>query len=477
MNPRPNILLIIPDQMRGDSLSCLGHPGVYTPNIDRLARDGVLFRRAYSTVASCIPARYALLTGLVPQTSGVVGFAAKPLSTPSLPGRLTDTGYATVLVGRDMHQPPESGTCGYQNTILGSTYIENDEYDRFLREEAPETGGIKKLIDDLGVTYNHWQAAPWPLADELHPTQWVVDQSLRVLERTNPDQPLFLTTSFYAPHPPLFPPKKFFDAAADRDLPDPAIGEWVKPQPQPPDCDPIANRVHLAGETLRAAQAGYYGAIDHIDACIGALIEAFSTYSEKADRPWVVVFISDHGEMLGDHDFFRKCEPYEGSANIPFIFTASADLAFASGSKNLRPVCLEDIMPTLLQLAGAPCPDIADGVDLSPTLQGKSQQVREWLHFEHAPCYSEEQGYHALTDGRYKYIWRTLNGTEQLFDLDKDPHEHYDLVRSAHQQVELKKWRQRLVERLTDRPEGFVREGNLVAGRDYPPLNTCKPRS
>ena len=116
---RPDMLIIMPDQMRGDCLSVLGHPVVRTPVLDELAREGALFRRAYTPVASCIPARYALLTGLYPQTSGVVGFAAKPFATPTIGELLGKDGYATVLVGRNMHQPPASGSCGYQKRILG----------------------------------------------------------------------------------------------------------------------------------------------------------------------------------------------------------------------------------------------------------------------------------------------------------------------------------------------------------------------
>ena len=131
----------MPDQMRGDCLSILDHPVVRTPQMDQLAEQGVLFRRAYTTVASCIPARYALLTGLYPQTSGVVGFKAKPFSTPPLPECcLAKAGYSTVLVGRNMHQHAESGSCGYQKRILGSTYIANDAYDKFLRKAAPDNG-------------------------------------------------------------------------------------------------------------------------------------------------------------------------------------------------------------------------------------------------------------------------------------------------------------------------------------------------
>ena len=105
--------------------------GVNTPQLDQLARDGALFRRAYVTVPSCVPARYGFLTGLFPQTSGVVGFKTKPITVPTLPGMLSEAGYHSVLVGRNMHQLKASGSCGYDQRILGSTYIDNDEYGKF----------------------------------------------------------------------------------------------------------------------------------------------------------------------------------------------------------------------------------------------------------------------------------------------------------------------------------------------------------
>lgn len=467
----PDILLIMPDQMRGDCLSILNHPTVRTPQLDQLARQGVLFRRAYSTVASCIPARYSLLTGLYPQTSGVVGFKAKPFSTPPLPELLAKAGYSTVLVGRNMHQVSASGACGYQKRILGSTYVANDEYDKFLRKAAPETGGIRKLVQNLGVTYNHWQAEPWPLADELHPTEWVVARSRKVVEETDEEQPLFLTASFYAPHPPLFPPKKYFDAYMKQKLPSPARGDWVDWKALSPKGDRQGHRILLRGEALRAAQAGYFGLIEHVDNQISSLIRDFKARSEKAGRSWVIVVTSDHGEMLGDHGYFRKCEPHEGSANIPFIISGSPALGFKPGLRVKQPVCLEDIMPTLLALAGTKSPAHVDGVNLVPTLRGQKQVVREWLHFEHAPCYSQPQAYHALTDGTHKYIWRPADGSEHLFDLDEDPQEERDLSKDISLRATLEVWRTRLAQRLANRPEGFSKNGKLVPGRPYRPLN------
>jgi arylsulfatase A-like enzyme len=477
--PKPDILLIMPDQMRGDCLSILGHSTVHTPTLDGLARQGVLFRRAYTPVASCIPARYALLTGLSPQTSGVVGFRAKPFSTPTLPELLVKAGYRTVLVGRNMHQVPANGSCGYQRRILGSTYVSGDEYHEFLRRSVPQAQDIRQFVTGMGLTFNHWQAKPWPLPNHLHPTEWVVAQSRKAVEEAEGDQPLFLTTSFYAPHPPLFPPKEYFDDYMKKELPSPAHGRWVDRNTLSVDGDRAGHRVLLQGERLKAAQAGYFGLIEHLDNQIAGLVQDFKSRSEKAQRPWIIVFTSDHGEMLGDHGYFRKCEPYEGSANVPLIVTGSPGLDFKAGARVYRPVCLQDIMPTLLALVGVKAPSCVDGANLLPTLGGNKQMIRAYLHFEHAPCYSQAQAYHALTDGRYKYIWRPLDGTEQLFDLETDPQEESDLSNDAPHQVTLQTWRRRLIERLEDRPEGFSQEGRLIPGRPYRPLNagTMSPNS
>lgn len=468
---KPDILLIMPDQMRGDCLSILDHPVLPTPHTDQLAKEGALFRRAYTTVASCIPARYSLLTGLFPQTSGSVGFRARPFVTPTMPKLLANAGYSSVLVGRNMHQPPQSGDCGYTEKILGSTYVNGDEYDKFLRKAAPETGGIRKLTADLGITANNWKANPWPLDDKLHPTQWVVDRSIKVIKETPDDRPLFLTSSFYAPHPPLFPPKKYFDKYMNIDLPQIAHGDWVDWKSLSTKGDGAGHRILLEGDVLRRTQAGYFGLIEHLDNQIGSLISDFKARSEKTGRPWVIVFISDHGEMLGDHGYYRKCEPFEGSANIPFIITGSKSLGFKSGQRLNQPVCLEDIMPTLLSLAGTKSPAQVDGVDLTAALGGQKQDIRQWLHFEHATCYSKAQAYQALTDGHFKYIWRPTDDREHLFDIDNDLPEARDLSKDASHDATLKVWRKRLIKRLANRPEGFVKDGKLIPGRPYKALN------
>ena len=128
-------------------------------------------------------------------------------------------------------------------------------------------------------------------------------------------------------------------------------------------------------------------------------------------------------------------------------------------------------MPTLLALAGTKSPARVDGVNLLPVLRGQKQAIREWLHFEHAPCYSQAQAYHALTDGTHKYIWRPLDGREHLFNLDKDPKEEQDLSKGESHRATLEVWRTRLIQRLANRPEGFSKNGRLIPGRPYPKMN------
>ncbi len=321
----------------------------------------------------------------------------------------------------------------------------------------------------IGLNYNLWPAKPWPLSDDLHPTAWVVRRAREVLGETSLGQPLFLTASFYAPHPPLFPPQKYFDAYLQKPLPAIARGDWVDWKALTPRGAEGGHRVLLEGETLRRAQAGYFGLIEHLDAELVPLIADFTARSEKAGRPWLIVVTSDHGEMLGDHGYFRKCEPFEGSAHIPFVVAGSPQLGFRSGLRSSQPVCLEDLLPTLVEFAGAESPRV-DGVSLRPVLRGEDRELRPWLHFEHAPCYSKNQAFHALTDGRMKYVWRPTDGGEHLFDLDQDPREERDLAKVPESRLLLERWRSRLVERLAGRPEGFSDGQRLIAGRPYPAI-------
>lgn len=458
----------MPDQMRGDCMSIEEHPVLQTPTIDDIGSSGVRFSRAYTTCASCIAARRSLLTGQYPSTNGMVGYReGLPITTPTLPQLLRDAGYSTAIAGRYMHQSPPEEPYGFEKRVLGSTYIRDDDYARYLDERAPELGGIS----GIGLSCNGRDARPWPVDEELHPTKWAIREARNILRDSGSDRPVFLTASFYAPHPPLFPPSRYMDEYLGMDLPPVAVGDWETPPPEGSfESNVDASRVNLSGEELRLAQAGYFGLIKQIDDLLPSLLEDFKRKSEKEQRPWLIVFTSDHGELLGDHYLFRKCEPYEGSSRIPFLIQASPDIGLATGTQCSSPVCLEDIMPTLLELADIPVPANTDGRSLLPVLRGEDKSVRGLLHGEHSPCYDDEQGYHFLTDGAMKYIWRPASGTVQLFDLQSDPNELHDLSAEPANAPILRQWRSQMIKQLQERPEGFTDGTNLIPGRPYPPV-------
>ncbi len=461
---KPDFLLIMPDQMRGDCLSIENHSVLQTPNIDRIGKEGTHFTRGYTTCASCIPARRSLLTGLHPSSSGMVGFQkGYPIKEKTFPQMLRENGYYTAIVGRYMHQSPYRKSYGFRKRILGSTHIDDDEYAKTIKKAVPSLKTLRSLPN-----FNGWEAKNWPYPDELHPTSWTVNKANELLSSVICSEPVFLTASFYAPHPPLVPPEKYFRMYLEADLPRPVIGDWCGPPPgRSREVKMASHRVNLEGEDLCRAQAGYFGLIKHLDDMLGRLIIAFKERSRKSGRPWMIVFASDHGEMLGDHYYFRKCEPYEGSSRIPFLIAGSEDMGIKAGIKNHGPVCLEDIMPTFLEAAGVRISKGIDGSSLMPVLRGETLSVRSVLHGEHAPCYDRYQAYHFLTDGKWKYIWRPFSGEEQLFNLRKDRLEKHDLAKEHTREKELNKWRTALISKLTGRPEGFTDGVRLIAARPY----------
>jgi len=463
---RPNIILLMTDQQRGDCLGIDGHPDLLTPNLDALATSGSWFRRAYSTCPSCIPARRALLTGRHPANNGLCGFRdGVPISSPTLPRILRDAGYQTALVGRGMHQFPSSARYGYETIDPASNY-ELDCFHWHLRQATGQVDGMGAL----GLDFNGWNARPWHTDEALHPVCHVVNQALKFLENRDETCPFFLTVSLYAPHPPLCPPTFYFDRYLQQDLVPPVVGSWVDYPDEPQAGLPVNSpRVRLRGEALRACLAGYYGMINYIDDQLSRLFSRVgpggAVRYDLANT--VFVFASDHGEMLGDHCFFRKCEPYEGSARIPFFFAGGSDTGLRAGQSTGRPVCLEDLLPTLADLAGAEIPDGVDGQSLVPFLREGQEPPRGFLHGEHAPCYSAQQAHHFLVGEKTKYIWRPYDGTEQLFDLANDQREARDLAAIPEHASSVERWRARLVAKLAGRPEGFSDGIRLIPGRFY----------
>ncbi|WP_144935562.1 arylsulfatase [Paenibacillus sp. 32O-W] len=473
---KPNILLIMVDQMRGDCLSVLNHPVVETPNLDQLARNGVLFRRAYTATPSCIPARAAVLTGMSQRSHGRVGYQDKvPWDYERmLPGELAAAGYHTQCVGK-MHVYPTRNLCGFHNVILHDGYLHHnryrhantvaesfdacDDYLPWLRQRA----GTEADLTDLGLDCNSsTMARPWHLQEAWHPTNWVVTQSIDFLRRRDPRKPFFLKMSFVRPHPPFDPPQSYLDLYKDLALPEPPCGDWADTEDlERNGLDPVTSRGNVPKERLRRARAAYYALITHIDAQLGRFFQTMIEFGVMNNT--IVLFTSDHGEMLGDHHLFRKSLPYEGSANVPFLLADPGNLLGLRKGSEVRDVIeLRDIMPTLLDCADLPIPDTVEGSSVLPLARGdKDVQWRNQLHGEHS---AGKWSNHWLTDGRRKYIWYSQTGEEQLFDLTEDPQELVNLAGRPEYADELSAWRAKLAKELAGREEGYSDGTRLQTG-------------
>jgi arylsulfatase A-like enzyme len=335
-----------------------------------------------------------------------------------------------------------------------------DDYVPWLRRQ-PGMGPDAEYFDH-GVNCNSIVARPWDKAESLHPSHWIGTQAIEWMHRRDPVKPFFLYLSFHRPHPPYDPPSWAFEQYLGIPAYEAVEGNWEHHwDAHRQDSDYQASYGTIPDHVVHRARAGYYGLMAQIDLQINRIKESLADFG--LDRNTVIAFTSDHGEMMGDHHMFRKAVPYEGSARVPFIIANAPTAEHAvRGAVVDHVVELRDIMPTLLELAGLPIPDSVDGKSLASIIRGENTDaVREVLHGEHVYW---GQNLHWLTDGRYKYIWGSGEGTEELFDLDADPQERNNLADDATHQAELTMWRQRMVEALTDREEGYVVDGELVTG-------------
>jgi arylsulfatase len=474
MTERPNIVLIMADQWRGDCLSVAGHPVVHTPYLDQMALNGARFTRAYSATPTCIPARAALFTGQTQATHGRVGYqdGVNWDYETTLAGEFTRHGYQTQAIGK-MHVYPERSQVGFQNVILHDGFLHHarghhedldrvDDYVPWLRQRL----GHDAEYFDHGVNCNSYVARPWDKPEAVHPTNWVMTQGIEFLKRRDPRKPFFLFLSFHRPHPPYDPPAWAFEQYLHRDMPAPPVGDWEQvfddvADPYRPDC--FYGRIDP--HVLQRARAGYYGHMTHIDHQVNRFVERLAEFGLRDNT--YLLFTSDHGEMLCDHNLFRKAYPYEGSANVPMLLVGPGGSGIGAGGVVDAPVELRDVMPTLLDCAGLPVPEAVEGRSFLRLARGEAMPWREHLHGEHTVLGMSMQW---ITDGHWKYVWFSGDGREQLFDLQSDPQERHDLAAAGTHLQELSRWRGALVQALEGREEGFVQQGRLVPGR---PVNPC----
>ena len=309
-----------------------------------------------------------------------------------------------------------------------------------------------------GLPSNAWAARPSHLPEELHNNSWVAEKGIEFVRRRDKTRPFFLNLSFHRPHPPIDPPQVFYDMYR---RPAGALRASRRLGPHPRRAYQRHRR--LARPSARARSGphprAYYAQVAHIDSQVGRVMRALERL--KAG-PTAVIVTADHGEMLGDHHMFRKTYAYEGSAKVPFIVSMPC-----AGKANRRcdaPVALEDVYPTILDMAHAEPPAPIDGRSVLPFCSDGPPPAdwRDYMHGEHAQCYTPEESMQFITDGKEKYIWFTLDGREQLFDLANDPGECHDLARDPAARDRLELWRARMVAHLATRPQDGLSDGTQL---------------
>ncbi len=471
---KPNIILITADQMRGDCIEALGHPDVKTPNLNTMINHGAAFTNAYSATATCIPARAALFTGLSQKTHKRVGYEdfVDWNYESTIASVFSNAGYHTQCAGK-MHVWPPRKLMGFHDVKLFDGFLPHRntnspanmwwnracDYTQFLQREI----GHAADFNDAGIGANSWVARPWPYSEHTHPTNWTVTESIDFLRRRDTTKPFFLYTSFLAPHQPLLPPAHYLDMYLNKDLAKPIIGSWVDESKakEHPDADCYSGK--LQDDDMKRFRAGYYAMITHMDHQIGRLLRALT--DERLLNNTIILFTSDHGEMLGEHNQFRKCQPFNGSVKVPMIvYDPGNNLNFEHGKKSTSIAELRDVLPTLTDAANIDCPGCVEGTSLIKTLCSNCK-TREFLHGEHTAMYDANLSAHYIVSENYKYIWYSDTGKEMLFNLEVDENECYDLACDNSYLKVLQKYRNLLIKELAGRPEGYSNGKKLIAGR------------
>lgn len=412
----PNVLLIVTDHWPGYLLGSAGHNVIKTPGLDELASVGTRFTNCYSECPVCIPARRTLMTGQTPRQHGDRVFSTQmPMPDEiTLAQAFRDAGYQADAVGK-LHVYPQRNRIGFDSVVLDEEGRRNlgglDDYDIFLGDN-----GLAGRQYDHGMSTNQYSWAPWHLDDQYHVTNWASRQMARTIKRRDPTRPSFWYLGFRHPHPPLVPLQSYMDLYRDIEIDAPRKGNWVEYNKKKGlyPFDLMSGRTNLlTDQDIIEARRAFYALCTHIDHQIRWLIGTLQ--QERILDDTIIVFTSDHGDMLGNHGTVAKRLFYEESANVPLIIVGT-DKTPKINNKNVdnRLTGLRDIMPTLLDMSGVAVPKSVEGISL------RSEKTRDYIYGEYG---ENSDASRMVRNNTHKLIYYPVGNCFQLFDLENDPHE------------------------------------------------------
>ncbi|MEX1018784.1 MAG: sulfatase-like hydrolase/transferase [Litorilinea sp.] len=454
MAERPHVLLITTDHWPASLLGCAGHPTVQTPTLDTLARSGVRYTNAYSECPVCIPARRTLMTGTPPRTHGDRTFQEQ-LPMPQLPTLaqvFRDAGYQAYAVGK-LHCYPQRNRIGFDDVILDEEgrqmYGVVDDYEQFLGH-----AGHSGAHFGHGMSNNEYIMRPWHLPEACHPTNWATAEMARLIKRRDPTRPGFWFLSFRHPHPPLTPLQYYLDLYQQLGVAPAYIGEWAEDDASLPWVlrQGAGRDAQISSTQADLGRQAFYALCTHIDHQLRIIIGTLR--EEGLLNNTVICFTSDHGDMLGNHRQWAKRLFYEDSANVPVILLGTADDArIQPGAVDDRLVGWQDIMPTLLDLAGIDAPSTVEGL----SMVGDTRREQIFGEFGEGALATR-----MIREARYKLIYYAAGNRRQLFDLEADPNELHDLANRAEHADVLQRLTESLLGELYGNDEDWLHDGELV---------------
>jgi len=440
MKKRPNILFLMSDQHRADVTGYGGNPIIRTPNLDRLANTGVVFRNAYTPSPVCVPARQCMMSGQLPKTCKCEGWIDLEPGYRTFSREFSRYAYNTVCSGKLHHLTqdqmqgwtcriaPDAGMLGRKTDIEDAIA---EEFDRY--RPAPATG---KWSNQREVEEARAVEGPYQIFDAQ-----AVDAALHYLDRYFVDavyqrpqshRPLLFKLSLLQPHYPFFTDEQRFAYYLDR------VPVYV----EEPCGHPVLSLsqqnkpVNVSEDAIRRATATYYGMIDQVDTYFGQIIDKLEALGEDLDD-WIVIYTSDHGEMLGEHGIWEKTRFYEGSVRVPLIIRWPRQFPSRVVDHNVN---LCDIFATLCDLAGLEIPDNLDSRSLVPLLKGATSA---WNN-ESVSQFGTSHVMIKRDDLKYQYYGDDI--PEVLFDLKADPGETANLAESPDYAKAVRAFRSRLAE-------------------------------
>lgn len=471
---KPNLLLIMADQLRWDCLGCMGNPVIKTPHLDTLAARGMCFRNGFTPNPICVPARATVMTGNYPQVctgNKSNGGRIKP-DQPLLTEVLKRAGYRTSAHGK-LHFVPYAPP-GAPRLVHGFEHVDFHESGRVLAKFDP-TGkrrGVEDYFDYLtdvgwhgysrahGIGNNDVRPCASPLPPEHTVDHWIADGALRQLDRhyhESPDRPFFMFVSTPKPHSPYDPPTPYDKMYDPRRIPRP-FGSLSDLKGRNPFLEhtiyPHAADT-LSPEAWQVSRAHYYGCISWLDAQIGRVLDRLEALGQRDNT--LILFTADHGDLLGDFGSVFKMNHLNGSVRVPFIV---AGPGVARGTVSDALVGLQDVLPTFAAAGGAAIGQVVQGCDLSPVLASPDRHVREVYYSStgNDPAQSV-----MVTDGRWKYIYsQAAGGVEELYDQQNDPTELRNLAGDPACDATRHAWRERLIGTAQHLEDGEILSGDQL---------------